>query len=274
MLMDGRKTSRKIKETLLQFIYPPRCAVCDGLLEPSDWRKADGYAADGHPWQGYVHAGCVSKLNWIENPTCMHCGCPLSLEESEYCYDCARRYARLQSPFWNGLPASYIAQGKAVFLYQGEIKRTMYRFKYSNRREYAQFLALAACDRLESWIVRCGIEAVVPVPMYRRKERKRGYNQAALLAGELAKYMGLAYEPNAVRRTRNTRPQKELDDVGRKNNLKNAFQVSDNIVQYRHILLVDDIYTTGSTAEAVAEELCKAGIGKVYFLAVCIAKGF
>ena len=71
----------------------------------------------------------------------------------------------------------------------------------------------------------------------------------------------------------NNKPQKELSDVGRENNLKNAFQVSDNIVQYKHVLLVDDIYTTGSTAEAVAEELCKAGVGNVYFLVVCIAKG-
>ena len=115
---------------------------------------------------------------------------------------------------------------------------------------------------------------MIPVPMYRRKERKRGYNQAALLAKTLADIMKLDYVPDMVRRVVNTRPQKELSDVGRENNLKNAFQVSDNIVQYKHVLLVDDIYTTGSTAEAVAEELCKAGVGKVYFLAACIAKGF
>ena len=295
MPMDGRKMSwnrRMIKidrtdrlqrirctaktwgDALLKLVYPPRCAVCDRLLEPVEIRKLYGDTAYGLSWKEYVHPQCAGELNWVWNPVCMHCGRPLTEETAEYCFDCARKAARIQSPFWNGTPASYIAQGKAVFSYRGEIKRTMYRFKYGNRREYARFLALAALERWGEWLAKCEIEAVIPVPMYRRKERKRGYNQAALLAKTLADIMKLDYVPDMVHRVVNTRPQKELSDVGRENNLKNAFQVSDNIVQYKHVLLVDDIYTTGSTAEAVAEELCKAGVGKVHFLAACIAKGF
>jgi ComF family protein len=169
---------------------------------------------------------------------------------------------------------SYYVQGKAVFLYQGEIKKSIYRFKYSNRREYAAFFAEEAHRRFGDWIKACGIQAIVPVPMYRRKERRRGYNQAKLLAKELAALTGLCYEPNAVRRIRDTRPQKELNDTERQNNLKTAFQAQDFVVKYKKILLVDDIYTTGCTAETVAEELFQTGVEQVYFLSVCIGKGF
>lgn len=240
-------------------MFPPRCAVCDGLLEPGE---------DG------VHAACEAELFWVENPVCMHCGRPLMSDRAEYCFDCAKRMHRAEGPQRDGRPFSCLAQGKAVFLYEGAIKRTMYRFKYGNRREYADYLADCACERWGTWIGGRGVEAVVPVPMYRPKERRRGYNQAALFGRAVAKRMGLAFLPDAVKRVRNTRPQKEVKGADRENNLKNAFQTADFIVQYNCILLVDDIYTTGSTMEAVAEELCRAGVGKIYFLAVSIGKGF
>lgn len=75
-------------------------------------------------------------------------------------------------------------------------------------------------------------------------------------------------------RVKDTRPQKELNGRERENNVKNAFQSSDNVVKYKRILIVDDIYTTGSTVEAVAERLKKAGAEQVYVLTACIGRGF
>lgn len=217
-----------------------------------------------------MHGECRRKLFEVTDPVCMHCGRPLSGSGAEYCDDCLRR---LQSP-QRGLTFSCIRQGKAVFLYEGAVKRTMYRLKYANRREYASFLSDCACERWGDWIVQRRIEAVVPVPMYGKKERRRGHNQAALFGKEIARRMNLAFLPNAVRRVRDTRPQKELSGTERANNLKNAFQADDFIVQYKRVLLVDDIYTTGSTAEAVAETLRAAGVMETFFLAACIGKGF
>lgn len=150
----------------------------------------------------------------------------------------------------------------------------MYRFKYGNRRTYADFFADEAQKQYGDWITGKSVEAVVPVPMYRKKEKQRGYNQADVFAKKLAYALGLAYEPAAVQRIVDTKPQKELGDEERKNNLKNAFHVEKFIVKYKYILLVDDIYTTGSTAEAVARQLLAAGVEKVFFLSVCIGNGY
>ena len=109
--------------------------------------------------------------------------------------------------------------------------------------------------------------------MYDRKKRRRGYNQAEMIARELACIWGVPLEKNAVKRIRNTKPQKLLSDEERKNNLKKAFQAAEFIVKYKKILLVDDIYTTGSTVEAVACELMRCGVEQVFFLTLCTGEG-
>ena len=246
---------------VLQMAFPPRCAVCDGLLLPEEIKNG-------------IHVDCRKRLYPVRELFCMHCGCPLDGSGREYCDDCRRRLGQQQNPYWNGKPVSYIVQGRGVFEYRGMIKKTMYRFKYANRREYADFLAKEACERWGGWIRQMGSEAIVPFPMYRRKERHRGYNQAALFGAALSVCMELPCIPEAIRRVKKTRPQKLLNDIERKNNLKNAFQAMEFIVQYKKILVVDDIYTTGSTVEAVAEELNRAGVKQVFFLTACIGKGF
>ena len=150
----------------------------------------------------------------------------------------------------------------------------MYRFKYGNRRTYADFFVDVMQKQYGDWMERTGVEAVIPVPMYHKKEKRRGYNQAGVLAKKIAAAFGLAYEPGAVHRIVNTKPQKELNDEERENNLKNAFQAEEFIVKYRYVLLVDDIYTTGSTADAVAKQLLAAGVEKIFFFSVCIGNGY
>jgi ComF family protein len=241
--------------TFLDLFFPPRCPVCDRLLDTADMRRGSR-----------IHARCRERLYEVTGAQCFHCGRPLADAHTEYCSDCAAR--KKQNPRY-----SSVIQGKALYVYRGDVKKTMYRYKYANRREYARFFAEEANRRLGAWIAQCGVEAIVPVPMYRRKETYRGYNQAKLLARQLSKLTGLPYVPDAVRRVKNTRPQKELDALERENNLKNAFQTSNFVVKYKCILLVDDIYTTGATAEAIAQELCLAGVEEIYFFAICIAKG-
>lgn len=257
MHMDGQRTAQTEKKNrgravgliaeALDFLYPPRCPVCDRIL---DWGEKQ------------IHPDCTRRLRPVGETVCLHCGRPVSSERQEYCYDCERKERD-----------SFI-QGKALYVYTGEITKSMYRFKYANRREYASFYGQKAVEQYGGWIRENKIDAIVPVPMYRGKQRKRGYNQAEVFAKAIAKEMGIPMVADALVRVKNTRPMKELNDIERKKNLKNAFQFTKFIVQYKCILLVDDIYTTGMTADTAAYILQKAGADKVYFLSICIGEGF
>ncbi len=239
----------RLKELCLGILFPQRCPVCDGILGPE-------YIGIGR-----VHDDCNGKLLPTGDCVCMHCGRPVKAGQ-EYCYDCSRK----------DLTESF-EQGKSLFLYRGPVRKTMYRFKYSNKREYALFFAEETWRVYRKWIEQKRIEVIVPVPMYVPKQRRRGYNQAECFAKALSKQSGLPVASGWVERIRDTAPQKELDDIQRKNNLKSAFHCEKNIVQYNRVLLVDDIYTTGSTADAVVEELKKNGVAEVYFLSICIGEG-
>ena len=234
-----------MRELLLSIFFPRRCPVCDEVILYG---------------QTICHA-CAQKLIYINEPACKKCGKQLENERQEYCSDCVRK-------------KHYFLQGKAVFSYRKEMKLSMYRFKYSNRREYALFYAKEAVKRYGEWLKHHEIDVIVPVPMYPGKKRSRGYNQAEVFAKELSRISGIAAENRKVRRVKNTRPLKALSERQRKDNLKGAFQVDANIVKYSKILLVDDIYTTGATVDAVAEALQNAGVKEVYVLSICIGEGY
>lgn len=231
-------------------IYPPRCPICDEIVEDVERR---------------IHKKCEERLVKIEGATCMQCGRPLMTECAEYCFDCARKKRC-------GSGVTY-EQGKSLILYQGPMKKSMYRFKYANKREYSQYYAQLAVDLVGEWMMERQIETIVPVPMFSKKQRQRGYNQAEVFAKALSRRIGIPANMKLVRRVRNTTPMKELDDVERKNNLKNAFQIQQFIVKYKRILLVDDIYTTGSTVGEVSRVLKEAGVEKIYVLSICMGQG-
>lgn len=260
--------SRKVVRQILGMIYPPRCPVCDDLLEAEDavyyassntTRKEKSNCVRG------IHSYCRERISCIEGPVCLHCGRPVDAEGVELCFDCQRKKNKGTRTF---------VQGKSLFMYQGAAKAMMYRFKYSNRREYAMYFARASQERFGNWIRQIAPEVIIPVPMYRGKERRRGYNQAAVFARELSYLLNIPYDQNVVSRIRNTQPMKNLNDVERKNNLKNAFQITNCGVKYKRVLLVDDIYTTGCTADEVVRTLWENGVDAVYFFCICIGKGF
>jgi ComF family protein len=118
------------------------------------------------------------------------------------------------------------------------------------------------------------IEQIIPVPLHWKRKRRRGYNQAEILAKCLGKKMGIRVETKAVRRAHNTKPQKALSHRERKQNLAHAFCVNPKWKPARNILIVDDIYTTGNTIETIARVLREKGVKKVFFLTISIGQGF
>ncbi len=230
-----------------EMLYPTRCPGCDEILYQKD--VTTGFCGK-----------CEQQIIRVTEPSCIKCGKPIQHSQEEYCYDCKKKH-------------HYFVQNKAVFVYRGPMKEAMYRLKYANRRCYAKILSREIYDKYKDWMIQNHIQAIIPIPMYLPKQRRRGYNQAAILAKELSKYAKLPSYSNLVYRVKNSTPQKELNDVERKNNLKNAFKIRKSEVKLKKILLIDDIYTTGSTMDAVSKVLLDGGIQEVYGLSVCIGEG-
>ncbi len=228
---------------LLSVLFPARCAVCDDVIGPDE----------------LLCAKCAAKIRPIRGDTCFKCGKLLTDSDRLYCYDCSRKI-------------HYFDRGFAVFEY-GDIKRSLYRFKYSGRAEYAAFYAFAADRSVGRELRTLDLDAIIPIPIHRKRMIKRGYNQAYELAKELSARIGVPVRDEIVIRRSNTVPLKKLSEKERKNNLKKAFIIAPNDVKLKKILLVDDIYTTGSTMDAVSKLLKVAGVKEVYFLAVAIGAG-
>ena len=213
---------------ILDIIFPRRCPLCDEVIPPD----------------GKICPECIGNAELVQEPVCKRCGNPLGMPGRNTVVTVTGK--------------NIFDSGKAVFGLSGAVQHSLYRFKYANRREYAAFMEKMACIQYARWISRLGIDVIIPVPLHRKRRRERGYNQAELFAKEIGKRTGIPVETKLLYRCINTRPQKELNDQERKKNLKKALQSHKNIVQLRKVLLVDDIYTTGSTVDAAAE--CFEGI--------------
>ena len=189
------------------------------------------------------------------------CGKQLDDDTLEVCGDCGSRRHEF-------------IRGVAAFSYTKEIKQSMYRFKYEGQQEYAYFYADMLYRLRGRAIAGWKPDVLVPVPLHRKRYRKRGYNQAELIARRLGALLDVPVDEQLIERTKNTLPQKALGDKERAKNIKNAFHVTPNIVKYNRILLVDDIYTTGATLDACAQALNEVRRVEVYFASVCVGRGF
>ena len=190
----------------------------------------------------------------------MHCGKPLREETDEYCPDCRNR-------------KSYIRQGRSVWLHSGSVPGAVYRFKYQNRRRYGRIFAEEMAEHCGSQIVKWRIDVMIPIPVHAAKRRKRGFNQAEVLARELAELTGIPWRGDVLLRIRNTAPLKSVGGRERAESLRGAFAVKGKWRPCKNVLLIDDIYTTGATVERAAKMLKKAGVQNVYFLTISIGQG-
>ena len=230
--------------TLTDIFFPPRCALCDGLLKPSE--------------QGVCKA-CMPDLIRIRPPYCMKCGKELSNESETFCADCKVHTHVFES-------------GRALFLYNDAMKKSIYRFKYDNRKEYAAFYGRALAGELGDWIRSLSPACIIPVPLHEKRLKKRGYNQAELIGATLSGLVSVPLRNDLLVRCTDTKKQKELNVSGREKNLKKAFKTTQNNVKLDTVLLIDDIYTTGATMDAAAACLRAAGVGQVYSLSLSIGR--
>lgn len=205
---------------------------------------------------------CREKLRKLEiqEPRCMQCGRPVRYAEQEYCRDCAET-------------RHFYDQGYSLWLHRKPVNQSIYRFKYQNQRRFAAHYTAELTRAFEGQVRRWRPCLIMPVPLHKKRRRARGYNQAELIAEGLGRAFEIPVDAASLIRKKNTVPQKELDRQGRMQNMKNAFMLADSFLPVRTILLVDDIYTTGSTLDAAAFALKQRGVQKVYFLTISIGQG-
>lgn len=244
----GERSSKKlqwIKECLLQSLYPRRCPICQQIIEERG---------------GLACPECRRKLRYVKEPRCKKCGKPIERMEQEYCFDCGKKHR-------------FYIQGAAVWIYDEQMKRSIYQFKYHNRREYADFYVQEILREYGGLIREWKADVLIPIPLHASRKRKRGFNQAEVLSRKLGQVLNLPVDAKSLKRVKKTVPQKELNDLNRMRNLKNAFKICGNKVKLKYVILVDDIYTTGSTIEEAAKVLLEHGARGVYFISLCIGRG-
>ena len=204
--------------------------------------------------------GCVKKLSFVKQPVCKKCGKEITSAEREYCLDCTKHKRSFD-------------YGRALLNYNDTAKKSMADIKYRNRREYLDFYAEAVCLRYGKLLMRLGADALVPVPVHPSRRRQRGFNQAEIFADRIGERLGIPVCPEMLVRRKKTAPQKQLNPKERLHNLEEAFAAGAVPEGGTRVILVDDIYTTGSTMEACARALLRAGVKNVYFIAICIGRG-
>lgn len=232
-------------QEIWNLLYPKCCPVCFEILE------------DQH---SLVCQKCYRKIKRVKQPYCYQCGKPLSLDEQEFCRDCNRK-------------DKLFDRGFSIVEYNAITAPSILAVKYKNRREFLKFYGELAKKQYCLLFRRLHIECMIPVPIGRKKLRKRGFNQAALFGFEVAKWMQVPVKTEILRRSRETAPLKELDPLQRKQELSKAFVwQGKGYQQEKTVLLVDDIYTSGATVNACTKVLKENGIKKVYVLTIAIGR--
>lgn len=235
---------------LISILYPRKCPVCETIIPDIPGKVAPR-----------VCLTCNQKLQYIHSPRCFQCGKQLYEEKEEFCNDCK-------------VKKHLFKQGIGVFGYDENIKDAIYRFKYHNQRNYAKFFGEVIASRYGYQIRHWNPDVIIPIPLYRIKYYQRGFNQAELVAKELGNILQIPVDTKSLVRNRKTKPMKELNDEERTKNLQNAFNLTADIVKYKKVLLLDDIYTTGATMDACSKVLLEAGVEEIYCASVCIGNGF
>ena len=233
-----------IVKNIIEIFYPNVCVLCGVVLKNGDKR---GICND-----------CMKEYPYLEDNLCVHCGKPRLDRLKEKCSDCEGH-------------RTYYEVGRSMWVYEDKVRKAIHSLKYKGHKENGELFAkelVRYYSTFQAW----EIDQVIPVPLYYKKQRKRGYNQAVLIGEYFAKVYGYSLNCDGLIRTKKTLPQKELKNKARKENMSQAFEAKES-VRGKYILLIDDIYTTGATINACSKALKDKGAIAVYYLAIGIGRG-
>lgn len=154
-------------------------------------------------------------------------------------------------------------RARAVAQYNGSLREAIHRFKYDSRSLLAAPLGHLLAEKGRQILDTTAYDVVMPVPLHRQRLRQRGFNQSLFLARAVGRQWGISVEPEGLRRVRWTNPQTMLPVKERMRNVKGAFSYCGHGVKNKRVLLIDDVYTSGSTVEECAHILKQSGARQV-----------
>lgn len=226
-----------ILRSLIQFLYPAQCRHCEENLDP----------ADGH----YICKSCWEDVKFIEEPFCQTCGYPLnpltSLPEKVFSCDNCPDDVKFR-------------KARAIAYYKSAVGTAITLLKDQDKTIMADPLADLMFNSMSGLLDVQDYDYIIPVPIHKKKMRKRGYNQMELIGRRLSTKTGIPLELRCLVKSVNTPPQRGLDAKDRQKNIKDSFEVSDRSkIEGKRILLIDDVMTTGATVSECARVLLKDG---------------
>lgn len=230
--MHARAAASRLFKPVLDFALPPRCGGCGAIVD-----EVDSFCAS-----------CWTKLEFLGPNGCSVCGLPLEGTEIDSCGRCLARPPRLQ-------------RMRAATVY-GEISKSIaLRLKYGRKVALGRTMARYMAPLLDALP---GNAVLVPVPLHRGRIWQRGFNQSAIVGRELARRLGADFSVDALQRVKPTPPLKGMTMQQRRRTVAGAFRANPKAeLRGRTVVLVDDVLTTGSTANACARVLRRAGAERV-----------
>ena len=223
---------RDLGRLLLDFALPARCPGCAEVIEEV----------------GAFCPTCWGAMEWLGNSGCQQCGLPLEGTEADICGRCLADPPKLD-------------RMRAAVAYDDLPRSIALRLKYGGKVALARTMARYMTPLKGDWE---NGSVVIPVPLHRWRLWRRGFNQSTLVAQELSKSWGLTTESRLLRRVKRTRPLKGMNHAQRRKAVAGAFALADaDRIKGRTVILVDDVLTSGSTAEACAKVLRRAGASRI-----------
>ncbi|MDW3228262.1 MAG: ComF family protein [Acidobacteriota bacterium] len=229
-------------------IFPSYCQLCGQLLK--------------HEAERVICSDCLKKLEIKQSPSCPVCG----------------RF------YFNNLPGDYLCGEclgnpppfdwhRSLGLYDGRLKEIILIFKYQGYEVLSRPLGRLAYEKLSADQGLSGVDFIVPVPLHKEREKKRGFNQSELLSREISKLSSIPVMKSNLIKTKPTPAQVSLEAAERKSNLRGVFKVKrPEKIAGRTLLLIDDVFTTGSTIKECTKELKKAGAREVRVITLARAQ--
>lgn len=230
MLEPTVKAARDAFSGLLDLVYPPHCLIC----------RAEGGS--------YLCAKCIEEIDLIKPPFCRKCGGPT---ESYLCEECrAREY--------------HFECSRSAGIFDGNLRQAIHSLKYLNHISMAEPLAEIMAQGFRDTGLAGKADIVVPIPIHASRAIRRGFNQSEELAKGFCRRVHLPVEPHVLHKAKKTKRQMELPFDLRLSNIAGSFTVTHpERIRGKRVLLVDDVFTTGSTLDEAARVLLESGASLV-----------